>query len=227
MPMRRRMSIRYSMTPTVVANGEPMPAQVLAQATMVLELFTANISIIINTTITEAITLVITIPVAIMAVALVFLTAPLVVVRSSTVIRTVPVRLSWKMNLLYRLMHRKHQVIVEQPFLHQLVPKLRAIQQHHRLAHRLCHFHISSISSSTNNNINPSNSHICFLVHRPAAVVHRFNSNINSSKLQQPNNNIISNLNRELTHRQTSRMSLNLRNHSKLLPVDLQFSVLF
>lgn len=125
-----------------------------------------------------------------------------------------------------RLTHRKPQVIVGQPFPHLSVPKRLAVLRHHRLVRRLCHFHSSSsTNNSSNNNINPSNKHICCLVHRPAAVVHRFNSN--SNKLRQPNNNIISNLNREHTHRQTSRMSLNLPNHSKLLPVDLQFNALF
>lgn len=222
--MRRRMSIRYSMTPTAAANGGPMPARGPALAAMVPEMFTVNISIITNIIITEAITLVTIIPVVIMAVALVCWTAPLVEVKSSTVIRTVLVLPSWKMNLPYRLTRRKLQVIVEQPFPHQLVPKLRAIQLHRRLVHRLCHFLSSSINNSSNNT-NPNN--ICFLVHRPAAVVHHFNSNSSNNKLHQPNNNIISNLNKELTHRQTNRMSLNLRNHSKLLPVDLQFNALF
>lgn len=99
--MRRRMSIRYSMTPTAVASGEPIPGRVRELAAMAQERFTVN-STIINTIITEAITLVTIIPVAIMVVALVSWTAPLVEVRSSTVIRTVPVRPSWKMNHLYR-----------------------------------------------------------------------------------------------------------------------------
>lgn len=96
--MRRRMSILYSMTPTAAANGVPMPARVLVITAMVLELSTVNTSIITITTIT----LVTIIPVAIMAVVLVCWTAPPVEVRPSTVIRTVPVRPSWKMNLPYR-----------------------------------------------------------------------------------------------------------------------------
>lgn len=240
MPMRRRMSIHCSTIPMAVANGEATPARVpfLAVTSLGEPFMVPMVSTIITTTTssTEAI-MVVTI---ILLVAIMASLARLVVepacstplpaeARPSIAIRTEPVRRSSRMNLHYRLTHRKLQVTAEQPCHPRSVRRPLAIREHRLPVH---HLHHSSISSTNNSSSNST----CFredppslLVHRPAIAAPLFNSNINniSSRLPPPNNSNTSNLSRDNTLRQTNRTLSNLPNRSKLLPVDSQFNAPF